>query len=100
MFREEICFEWDEVKDLINRNKHGISFREASSVFRDEDAVLFDDPFHSMDEERFLIVGMSRSLRLLTVVHCVREESSTIRIISTRKASVQETKSYTKRKRR
>ena len=98
MFNQQICFEWDEYKESLNRKKHGISFNEAATVFWDEDALLFDDPLHSSEEERFLIIGMSRSERLLTVVHCVRDNDSVIRIISARKATVQEEKSYMRRK--
>ena len=47
---EEIIFEWDENKNNINKAKHGISFEEAREVFADENAVLFDDPDHSVGE--------------------------------------------------
>ena len=56
-------FEWDPVKADLNIKKHGISFDEAKTVFYDERAVLFDDPDHSLDEERFLILGISQNLR-------------------------------------
>ena len=54
-----MTFEWDEAKNQINQAKHGISFEEAQSVFEDAYAILFDDPDHSEEEERFLIIGMS-----------------------------------------
>ena len=56
---ELITFEWDENKNQVNIRKHGISFEEAQSVFYDEDAIYFDDPDHSVGEERFLILGAS-----------------------------------------
>lgn len=59
-----VRFEWDENKNQINIEKHGISFQEASTVFYDEDAVLFDDPDNSEQEDRFLIIGFSREARL------------------------------------
>jgi len=71
-----------------------VSFEEAKSVFLDERAKLIDDPDHSDDEERFVLLGLSRTLRLLVVCHCYRSEGNIIRIISARKASSHETKSY------
>ncbi|PIY29587.1 MAG: hypothetical protein CO105_07260 [Comamonadaceae bacterium CG_4_9_14_3_um_filter_60_33] len=71
-----------------------MSFEEAKSVFLDERAKLIDDPDHSDDEERFVLLGLSRTLRLLVVCHCYRSEGNIIRIISARKASSHETKSY------
>lgn len=55
----EIKFEWDENKNTINKRKHGISFEEAQTVFRDEEALVIDDPDHSQEEERFIILGFS-----------------------------------------
>ena len=57
-----IKFEWDENKNEINKKKHKISFEEASSVFYDEGALLIDDPEHSQEEERFIILGLSTRL--------------------------------------
>jgi uncharacterized DUF497 family protein len=87
-------FEWDEGKATINRAKHGISFEEARSAFSDEDARLIDDPDHSDDEDRFILLGLSSPLRLLVVVHCYRAAGDIIRIISARKATSRESKSY------
>jgi uncharacterized DUF497 family protein len=87
-------FEWDEHKATANAKKHGVSFDEAKSVFLDERAKLIDDPDHSDDEERFVLLGLSRTLRLLVVCHCYRSEGNIIRIISARKASAHEAKSY------
>lgn len=87
-------FEWDENKNRINVEKHGIGFDEASTVFLDERAILFDDPVHSVDEERFLLLGMSESTRVCIVCHCYRESDRVIRIISARQATRREEERY------
>ena len=87
-------FEWDERKAEVNAKKHGVSFEEARSAFFDERARLIDDPDHSEDEERFILLGLSGSLRLLLVCHCYRTAGNVIRIISARKATARESKSY------
>ncbi len=87
-------FEWDENKNAINIKKHGIDFNEASSIFYDDEAVMFDDPEHSEDEERFLLIGMSKALNILTVCHCYRADDEVIRLISARKATKTETEFY------
>jgi hypothetical protein len=87
-------FEWDDRKASANEKKHGVSFEEARTVFFDERARLIDDPDHSTDEERFILLGLSSNLRLLVVCHCYRGEGNVIRIISARKATVHESKSY------
>ncbi|PWJ71412.1 hypothetical protein B0O40_1281 [Ruminococcaceae bacterium R-25] len=89
-----MLFEWDENKNKVNIKKHGIGFAEASSVFYDENAILFDDPDHSKDEERFLIIGMSIRTQVLTVSHCYRSKGEVIRIISARKATKSEADYY------
>ncbi len=89
-----IKFEWDENKNQINQRKHGISFDEAKTVFYDEYAILFDDPEHSVDEDRFLIIGMTQKERVCIVSHCYRGQESTIRIISARKATKSEKQIY------
>lgn len=63
-------------------------------MFTDERARLIDDPDHSEDEERFILLGLSRSLRLLLVCHCYRSQENVIRIISARRATKNEAKSY------
>lgn len=68
-----IRFEWDKNKNEINIKKHGISFAEASSVFYDPEAIVFDDPDHSDNEERFIIMGISAKANLLMVCHCYRD---------------------------
>jgi uncharacterized DUF497 family protein len=87
-------FEWDERKAAIDARKHGVTFEDARSVFFDERARLIDDPDHSGDGERFILLGLSRSLRLLVVCHCYRGAGSVIRIISARKATPHESKFY------
>jgi len=87
-------FEWDVRKSAANAKKHGVGFDEAKSVFVDEQAKLIDDPDHSEDEDRFVILGLSSALRLLLVCHCYRSAGNVIRIISARKASAKESKSY------
>jgi len=90
----DIRFEWDERKNRENRRKHKVSFEEAQSVFLDENALRFFDPDHSQDEDRFLMLGMSFTLRVLVVCHCYREDESVIRIISARKADKSEQSDY------
>jgi len=90
-----IKFEWDKAKALKNIEKHGISFEEASSVFYDDFAVQFYDVEHSeLEEDRFLILGISNSSRLLMVCHCGKESGEILRIISARKATKNEQKFY------
>jgi uncharacterized protein len=89
-----IRFDWDPKKALVNLRKHKVSFEDAQSVFSDERALLIDDPDHSEDEERFVLLGLSQSLRLLVVVHCYRAEGRVIRIISARKADSDEQSLY------
>jgi uncharacterized DUF497 family protein len=88
-------FEWDERKAAANFKKHGIGFEEAKSVFYDESAKLINDPDHSADEDRFILLGLSSALKVLVVCHCYRTDSGVIRIISARKATASEIKSYT-----
>lgn len=90
----DISFEWDERKNRENKRKHNISFEEAQTVFLDENAVRYFDPDHSADEDRFLMLGMSFTLRVLVVCHCFREDDSVIRIISARKADKREQADY------
>lgn len=86
----EIRFVWDENKNELNKKKHGISFEEAKEVFGDGNAILFDDPDHSFEEERFLIIGVAGTRRICIVSHCYRDEDNTIRIISAREATKKE----------
>lgn len=90
-------FEWDENKNEINKIKHKVSFEEAKTVFYDEEALIIDDPEHSQEEERFIILGFSNLANLLVVCHCYRSADMLIRIISARKATKNEMKFYEKR---
>jgi len=87
-----MIFEWDENKAHINRKKHGVSFDEAVSVFRDPLSITVADPAHSETEYRFLDIGMSDQGRLLVVSYT--ERASSIRIISSRLALPVERKAY------
>ena len=87
-------FEWDPAKGTANRRKHGVTFEEAESVFYDDAAMFYDDPDHSAEEERYLLLGLSVDLRVLVVAHCVREGGEVIRIISARRATRAETEVY------
>jgi uncharacterized DUF497 family protein len=87
-------FEWESRKATANVKKHGITFEEAKSVFYDDHAKLLDDPDHSDEEERFVLLGLSHTLRVLLVCHCYRSEGNIIRIISARKATSKESKDY------
>ena len=85
---------WDKNKNQDNIRKHHISFMEAETVFYDPNGKLIDDPDHSADESRFIILGLSKRLNLLVVCHCYRENDGAIRIISARKATKNEAKNY------
>ncbi len=94
MHVNSLHFEWDPGKATLNERKHGVSFEEAQSVFSDDRARLIDDPDHSEDEERFILLGLSSNLRILVVVHCYRASGNVIRIISARKATREEQRHY------
>jgi len=85
---------WDEHKNQDSIRKHKVSFEEAQTVFYDPNGKLIADPDHSDEEDRFIILGLSKVLRLLVVCHCYRENDETIRIISARKATKKETEYY------
>ena len=87
-------FSWDAKKAKINLAKHHVSFEEAVTVFEDENARLIFDPDHSEDETRFILLGYSQRRRILTVVHCYRDEEGVIRLISARKSTRHEEKQY------
>lgn len=87
-------FSWDPEKAISNKKKHGVSFEEAKTAFYDENARLINDPDHSDDESRFILLGLSLRPRLLTVCHCYRPDDLNIRIISARKATKGEHKLY------
>ncbi len=90
-----IKFEWNSAKATANLKKHCISFEEAKSVFYDEFAVQFYDSENSeLEEDRFLMLGLSSESRILIVCHCERDSGNTIRLISARKATSRERKFY------
>ena len=84
-------FEWDPAKNESNQANHGVAFEEAIAVFRDKHGVLIEDPDHSHDEDRFVLIGMS-VVGVLVVSHCYRNNA--IRIISARKANRRERDAY------
>ena len=85
-------FEWDPRKAAQNFRKHKVSFHEAATVFGDPLAVTYQDPDHSIVEQRFITLGMSNAVRLLIVAHADRGQN--IRIISAPKATPRERKIY------
>lgn len=87
-----VRFEWDPRKAAHNSAKHGVSFEEAKTVFDDDLFLVFSDPDHSLEEQRFLIVGRSRQARLLVVVYTERAE--VVRLISAREATRRERRTY------
>ena len=91
---KELRFEWDDRKSASNRRTHGVDFEEARTAFYDEHALQFFDPDHSVEEDRFILLGMSFRLRTLVVCHCHREGDLIVRIISARKATKTEASDY------
>jgi len=87
-----LIFEWDLKKAETNLKNHGVSFEEASTVFKDPLSLTIDDPLHSADEERLILIGMSYNNRMLVIVHT--EIRDKIRIISARKATKKERNYY------
>lgn len=87
-----IGFEWDARKKAANWLKHGVTFREASTVFGDPLSITIPDPDHGTNEERSVIIGMSNKPRLLVVVHTIRQDR--VRLISARVATKRERRNY------
>ena len=87
-----VNFQWDENKARTNLEKHGVSFEEAATVFGDPLSLTIPDPAHSQVEDRWIVLGHSHQRKLLVVVHTERGDN--IRIISARRASKLERKSY------
>jgi uncharacterized DUF497 family protein len=85
-------FEWDARKAGANRRKHGISFEEATTAFADPLAVLKPDPDHSVEEERYLVLGMTTQSRLVVVSFAERPPRT--RLISARPATRLERQTY------
>ena len=95
----ELSFEWDDRKESTNRKKHGISFEEARTAFYDENALVFFDPDHSEDEDRFILLGLSFRPQVVVVCHCFRESESIVRLVSARKADKGEEHEYLRQRR-
>jgi uncharacterized protein len=85
-------FIWNEDKAQVNVQKHGITFEEALTVFGDSNSLTIFDEKHSVEEDRFIDLGLSASGNLLVVVYTERED--TIRIISSRNATISERRQY------
>ena len=85
-------FEWDPLKAEDNLKKHGVDFTEAATVFSDPLSITYSDPDHSLDENRYIIIGSSSANRLLIVAHTDRDEST--RLISAREVTSRERKLY------
>ncbi len=94
--KQNLTFTWDVDKAVKNIKKHRVSFEEAITVFGDPLSMTISDPFHSWDEERFVIIGESSRHKLLVVVH-TEEERDNIRLISARFATKHEKEIYEKR---
>ena len=93
----DLRFEWDAAKNHANQRKHHVSFEEAQTAFGDELGLLIHDPDHSDQEDRFVLLGLSSSLRTLVVCHCYPAGNDVIRIISARKANRRERSLYSQR---
>jgi hypothetical protein len=92
---EDVEFEWDDEKAESNLKKHVVSFEEGATIFNDPQIATIFDPDHSVDEERYISIGISVQGNLLVIVHTEREER--IRLISCRKATDAERKTYENR---
>ncbi|HEX6083586.1 MAG TPA: BrnT family toxin [Thermoanaerobaculia bacterium] len=86
-------FEWDPNKDRSNQEKHGISFKDAATVFDDELQVTIPDPDHSFGEFRYVTIGLTAHRQLVVVCH-TEDEDDRIRVISARSATTQERRTY------
>ena len=87
-----LVFEWSGTKAEANRRKHGVTFEEALTVFRDPLSRTIPDPDHSESEQRFVTLGLSTRHRLIAVVHTDREDR--VRLISARRATRNEQRNY------
>lgn len=92
----ELRFEWDQRKAAANKAKHGVTFEAAATAtaFADEFALFMSDPDHSGAEDRFVLLGLRASARILVVVHTHREDNDVLRIISARRANTRERRQY------
>jgi uncharacterized DUF497 family protein len=91
----DLDFEWDEAKAVANLKKHKISFEEAKTVFADPFSITIDDPKHSVDEHRFIDIGVSLSGKILVVSYTERKRKT--RLINCRKATKAEREIYEER---
>jgi uncharacterized DUF497 family protein len=89
-----LTFEWDSRKARSNIAKHGVTFEEASTVFADSLSLTIPDPEHSESEQRYVTMGRAFTGKLLVVAHTDRGDN--IRLISARRASRRERRSYEK----
>ena len=87
-----IEFEWDTEKARANEQKHGVTFFEACEVFDDDHSSAVRDPDHSVDEDRYLIFGVTNDGKYLVVSYT--ERGDRIRLISARKMTPRERKAY------
>ena len=86
-------FEWDDKKAKLNYNKHHVTFERATTVFKDRYARVFYDEKHSINEDRYLIIGVDSLKKELTVVYCERD-NDIVRLISARMATKDEIELY------
>ena len=93
---KKLRFEWNPYKAKANIKNHGVSFEEAKTVFYDENAIEYYDREHSYEEDRYIMIGLSSKISLLLVSYSVYEEKDEdiIRIISSRKPTKEEQKTY------
>lgn len=90
-------FEWDPAKAAGNRGKHGITFEQAATVFKDPLAMSIPDETHIETEERWVTLGQAENGKLLVVVHTYREldaQNAAVRLISARSATKHEQRQY------
>ncbi|MEK7728971.1 MAG: BrnT family toxin [candidate division KSB1 bacterium] len=89
---EKLEFEWNPEKAAKNLRVHKVAFDEAATVFSDPLSKTVYDPSHSLDEDRYITIGMSHRSRMLVVAYTERDNR--IRIISTRELTSQERQNY------
>lgn len=95
--REQPSLRLGSSKGAREPRQAAVTFEEAVTVIADRAALLIDDPDHSDDERRFVLLGRSARLRILVVVHCDREGGNVIRLISARRATPTERRTYAER---
>ena len=91
---DDISFNWDETKNLANKQKYRVSFIEAKKVFFDDSARLINDPDHLTEDNQFVLLGISNRLRLLVVSYLYETSDAVIRINSARRATLSEQQTY------